>query len=323
MKKRIMMWLMCLCCMKVNAHSTDPDAFHVGILLFDGAQAIDFVGPVEVFGQAGFRLTTVSKDGAEITTAMGLKVTPDQRLEPTMKFDAILIPGGSINGRLIEDPIIQNWIVAQSHSADYVMSVCNGAFILANTGLLDGLYATTIEKAFDSFARQYPAVKLARDKKFTDNGKVLTTAGLSSGIDGALSLVAKVSGMRSARTVAAKIEYDWVPSGGYIRGKMADRVLPEFGALPAGVALLDKTFHYGDEQNWFQGHVFDIGSKQSSRLSSWLDQQMKSAGWQAVSSDNTLVWSKRLGEQQWLLHVSVSHLQGTQFSTQLTLNRQI
>ncbi|KID54622.1 hypothetical protein JF50_22175 [Pseudoalteromonas luteoviolacea] len=323
MKKIILAWLMCLYCIKGSAHSTDENAFHVGVLLFEGAQAIDFVGPIEVFGQAGFRLTTVSKTGKEITTAMGLKVTPAQSFANGTLFDAVLIPGGNINGALINDEQVQNWIKAQSREADYVMSVCNGAFILANTGLLNGLYATTIEKAFDSFAQQYPLVKLAKDKKLTDNGKLLTTAGLSSGIDGALSLVAKVNGMRSARTVAAKIEYDWTPNGGYIRGKMADRILPEFNDLPDSITLASRTFHYGDEQNWYKGYTFDLKNTQSSALFSWLNQQMTKAGWQAASTDNTRAWSKQVGEAQWLLHMSVKHQMGSTYTAQLTLNRQI
>ncbi|OCQ19090.1 hypothetical protein A7985_21835 [Pseudoalteromonas luteoviolacea] len=323
MKKIVAMWLLCLSCVQANAHSNDENAFHVGVMLFEGAQAIDFVGPIEVFGQAGFRITTVSKDGREINTAMGLKVSPERAFSSDMQFDALLIPGGNVNGQLLEDAKIKNWIVAQSRTSQYVMSVCNGAFILASTGLLDGLNATTIEKAFDSFEHHYPKVTLVRDEKLTDNGKILTTAGLSSGIDGALSLVAKVKGARAARSVAAKIEYQWAPGGGYIRGKMADRVLPDFQDLPQGIAMRTRTFHYGDEQAWYQGYIFDMGAKQASHLTAWLEQQMTTAGWQRRGISGALTWSVERDDAQWLLHISMKPVDEKQITAHLTLTRQL
>ncbi|KZN35413.1 hypothetical protein N474_20975 [Pseudoalteromonas luteoviolacea CPMOR-2] len=323
MKQVMVLWLMCLCCMQVKAHSTDDNAFHVGVLLFEGAQAIDFVGPIEVFGQAGFRITTLSKDGEAITTAMGLQVTPHQAFSQELQLDALLIPGGNVNDRLLNDVTVAQWIKAQSKSARYVMSVCNGAFILANTGLLDGLRATTIEKAFNSFEHNYPNVTLARDKKFTDNGKILTTAGLSSGIDGALSLVAKVSGAKVARTVAAKIEYNWQPNGGYIRGKMADRVLPQFDNLPKDVALLSRVFHYGDETTWHKGYTFGIDESKTELLSTWLNQQMTNAGWQKAGAKNALAWSNNVNNTIWLLHVSLKRTSETELTAHLTLTQQI
>ncbi|MCF2859248.1 DJ-1/PfpI family protein [Pseudoalteromonas sp. SMS1] len=320
--KKIIMWVLCLSCMHVKAHSTDDSAFHVGILLFEGAQAIDFVGPTEVFGQAGFRITTLSKEGQAITTAMGLQVTPHQAFTPSLQLDALLIPGGNINDRLLNDVQINQWIKAQSDSAQYVMSVCNGAFILANTGLLDGLQATTIEKAFSSFERHYPKVILARDKKFTDNGKILTTAGLSSGIDGALSLVAKVRGQRVARSVAAKIEYNWQPNGGYIRGKMADRILPVFDGLPDEVTLLSRTFHYGSEHSWYTGYTFEVESHKGGLLATWLTQQMTGAGWQQAGDNHALAWSRKVDNSVWLVHVNLKTINETQLSAHLSLTQQ-
>ncbi|KZN68074.1 DJ-1/PfpI family protein [Pseudoalteromonas luteoviolacea] len=323
MKKILAIWLLCLSCVQAKAHSNDENAFHVGVMLFEGAQAIDFVGPIEVFGQAGFRITTVNKDGREINTAMGLKVVPDRAFSKDLQLDALLIPGGNVNGHLLKDVAIKNWILAQSEAAQYVMSVCNGAFILANTGLLDGLNATTIEKAFTSFERQYPQVNLVRDRKLTDNGKVLTTAGLSSGIDGALSLVAKVKGERVAHSVAAKIEYQWMPDGGYIRGKMADQVLPDFGNLPSGISLLSRTFHYGDERVWYQGYRFDIGVLEIVDLSAWLAQQMAAAGWKLAGDRGALTWSFEHGDAHWLLHASMKPTSDAEVVAHLTLTRQL
>ncbi|WP_444957401.1 DJ-1/PfpI family protein [Microbulbifer sp. ZKSA002] len=255
----------------VWAHSTSKDAFHIGILLYDGAQTIDYAGPYEVFGQANYRLTTVSEDGGTITSAMGLKVAPDTSFDQDNQFDAVIIPGGSIN-EAMESPEVLQWIKEQSKQAQYVLSVCNGAFILANTGLLDGKKATTIRGAFDSFEKNFPDVELVKNKKFVDNGKFITTAGLSSGIDGALYLVSKVDTIEKAKSVAAKIEYLWLPEGGYIRGMMADKIMPNLGDLPESIQFVSKEYSYGSLEEWYT--AFQL-SGDVETVKAWFSEQMK------------------------------------------------
>ncbi|GAA5445072.1 hypothetical protein Misp06_03265 [Microbulbifer sp. NBRC 101763] len=256
---------------KAWAHSTSKDAFHIGILLYDGAQTIDYAGPYEVFGQARYRLTTISEDGETITSAMGLQVVPDASFEQENQFDAVIIPGGGIN-KAMENPEILQWIKEQSEQVQYVLSVCNGAFILANTGLLHSKKATTIRGAFNSFEKSFPDIELVKNKKFVDNGKIITTAGLSSGIDGALYLVSKIDTMEKARSVAAKIEYQWQPQGGYIRGIMADKIMPNFGDLPESIQFVSKEYSYGDLEDWYT--AFQV-SGDVETVKSWLSEQMK------------------------------------------------
>ena len=93
-------------------------------------------------------------------------------------------------------------------TADIVMSVCSGAFILANTGLLDGLAATTHHLQYDDFEKRYPAVRLVRGRRFVDNGKYVTAGGLTSSIDGALHVVARFYGQAAAEKTAARMEHD-------------------------------------------------------------------------------------------------------------------
>jgi len=104
-----------------------------------------------------------------------------------------------------------------------VLSVCNGAFILAKTGLLDGLTATTFYDLIDELERRYPKVKAVRDRRYVDNGKFITTAGISSGIDGSLHVIGRLRGRAMAERAALNMEYEWKPGGDFARAAFADR----------------------------------------------------------------------------------------------------
>jgi hypothetical protein len=106
-----------------------------------------------------------------------------------------------------------------------VVSVCNGAFILARTGLLDGLSATTYYGLIDGFVPFAPKTRVVRDQRYVDNGKFITTAGLSSGIDGSLYVVSKMLGKARAQMVALNLEYNWQADSSYARASFADRHL--------------------------------------------------------------------------------------------------
>src|SRR5690606_10246758 len=117
-------------------------------LLFDGVQIIDFAGPYEVFGQAGFGVTTLSHDGKAVTTAMGLRVTPDAAFDAAPALDVLLVPGGDVQDAE-RDPKVLAFVRGHARSSRHVLSVCTGSFILAGAGLLDGLRATTFTPRID------------------------------------------------------------------------------------------------------------------------------------------------------------------------------
>ena len=192
------------------------------ILIFDGVQIIDYTGPYEVFGQAGMDVFTVAVNPEMITTAMNMKVTPHYTLENAPAADVLLIPGGGVT-RTQEDPNVIKWIQERSKQAEYVVSVCNGAYILAKTGLLDGLTATTFYDLLDGLPAVAPKVKVVRDRRYVDNGKFITTAGISSGIDGSLYVVSKLLGKARAQMAALNMEYDWKADSTYARANFADR----------------------------------------------------------------------------------------------------
>lgn len=239
-----------------NAHSNDELAndgadTRVAILMFDGVQIIDFAAPYEVFGQAGFEVYTVSKDGKAVTTAMNLGVNVDHDFDTAPQADIVLVPGGHVHA-VMEDEATLAWIRARTESAEQVLSICTGSYILANTGLLDGKQATTFHKAFDGMAEQFPEVTIVRDQRWVDTGKLVTSAGLASGIDAALHVVAEVLGEMRARSVALHLEYDWSPDRGFVRGKLADQRtrMPEEDMQFPEDTVIDREYAVGDEKYW-------------------------------------------------------------------------
>lgn len=199
---------------------------HAAILVFDEVQIIDYAAPYEVFGQARFFTYLVSPDGGPITTAMNMRVTPHFGIGDAPRPDVLLVPGGGVD-EILEDERGLAWVRESAATARHVLSVCNGAFILAEAGLLDGLTATTFHKLLEKLAMGYPEVDVVRGTRFVDNGKIVTSAGLSAGIDGAIHVVEKVQGGEAARKLADHIEYAWDPSVGQALGKPVARKLSD------------------------------------------------------------------------------------------------
>ena len=125
----------------------------------------------------------------------------------------------------MDDPAVQQWVRESAKNAEIVLSVCNGAFFLGRAGLLDGLEATTFAGLIDDLQKAAPKARVVRNKRYVDNGKIITSAGLSSGIDGSLHVIERLFGKGDAQVVATSLEYDWRPDGGYVRAMLADRHL--------------------------------------------------------------------------------------------------
>jgi len=194
----------------------------VGLLIYPGVQIIDYTGPYEVFGQGRCTVFTLAKTRDPVTTSMGMQVTPRYSFADCPHADVLVIPGGNVD-TVERDPQAIRWLTQKAGDAQFVLSVCNGAFILARTGLLDGLTATTFYDLLDEFAVRFPKVHAVSDRRYVDNGKFITTAGLSSGIDGSLHVIAKLRGQATAQRAALNMEYDWKPTADYARASFADR----------------------------------------------------------------------------------------------------
>jgi len=185
---------------------------NLAIFIFEGVQIIDYTGPFEVLGQA--------HDGSKPL----FNVVPKYSFADMPKTDVLVLPGGGVRPHLENAKVIK-WVQDTSANAEYVMSVCNGAFFLGKAGLLDGLSATTFYGLIDQLKVLAPKARVVTNQRFVDNGKIITTAGLSSGIDGALHLIEKISGRGRAQEVALNLEYNWQPDVPYARASFADRYL--------------------------------------------------------------------------------------------------
>jgi putative intracellular protease/amidase len=203
------------------AHAMPAATVRAAVLIFGGVQVIDFAAPYEVFGQAGYEVFTVAAEPGPVLTSMRLQVTPRYTLADAPRADVLLVPGGEVAAAQ-KDPRVLEWLRGQAPHAAHVVSVCNGAFILAAAGLLDGLQATTFYDLIEALRSEAPRTTVVSDRRFVDNGKVITTAGLSSGIDGALHVVSRISGPGRAQMAALNMEYDWKSDGRYARARFAD-----------------------------------------------------------------------------------------------------
>ncbi|GGP77563.1 GlxA family transcriptional regulator [Streptomyces calvus] len=176
------------------------------VVLFDDVQSLDVTGPVEVFAGAekhtpgSYRLCTASVDGAPVRTSSGLTVVPDGALADAPEPHTLLVPGGQ--GTRRPDPRLTDWLRGHGPRAERLVSVCTGAVLLADAGLLDGRRATTHWAYCDTLARDHPAVDVDPDPIFVRDGHVATSAGVTSGIDLALALVEEDLGRQTALTVA-------------------------------------------------------------------------------------------------------------------------
>jgi transcriptional regulator GlxA family with amidase domain len=197
--------------------SASADKIPVGFILDEGATVIDFAGPWETFQDAavgnhpGFELFTVAPRKSIQTTGnsgprgmTGLSLTVDH-VFPDAPQPRIIIMGAQ-SGR--NDAEKLDWIRRMAPGADVVMSVCTGAFVLANTGLIDGLNATTHHDFYNSFEESFPKVKLLRGRRFVDNGKFVSAGGLTSGIDASLHIISRYFGDNCAKDTAIYMEHD-------------------------------------------------------------------------------------------------------------------
>jgi transcriptional regulator GlxA family with amidase domain len=184
--------------------------------LQDGVEVLDFAGPMEVFSAAGFRVFTVSRKEGPVISQGILKIMPDYTIDNAPAFDILAFFGGGTTAAAKDTGLI-SWIESRRASTSYFFSVCTGAFILGKAGLLDNLSATTFHSSIEALRAALPRTKVLEKVRFVDNGRVMTTAGISAGIDGALRLVTRLKGEEAAKGVAAYMEYDkWVPNQGLV-----------------------------------------------------------------------------------------------------------
>ena len=191
----------------------------VGILIFPDVEVLDFCGPFEVFSvtrldearrreqPSPFEVLLVAERAEPVTTTGGMRVIPDHTLETCPPLDLLLVPGGWGTRSAINDPHLIDWIAARGRQVETLTSVCTGAMLLGHAGLLDGRRATTHWRSLDWMTESFPHVTVERALHVVEDGHVVTSAGISAGIDMALRVVARYHGDAIARATARQMEY--------------------------------------------------------------------------------------------------------------------
>ena len=188
---------------------------NVAILVFDDVEVLDFAGPFEVFSVAdelrsreAFNVYTVARRPGAIRSRNGLKVLPEFTLGDCPPPHILVVPGGQGTRVLLGDRVILKWIQEQSRAAEVTMSVCTGSLLLGKAGLLDGLRVTTHHLVLDLLREVAPAAIVEPGARFHDNGRILTSAGVSAGIDCSLHLVGRILGEAASAATASNMEYE-------------------------------------------------------------------------------------------------------------------
>jgi len=193
----------------------------IGIHLFDNVELLDFAGPFEVFTTASrvysrlhpqapqpFEVLTVARAAGPIIARAGLQVQASHAFDNHPPIDVLIIPGGVVEAELEQKPVI-DWIKRVSDSTTLTASVCTGAFFLAKAGLLDGKIVTTHWEDIPELHTRFPGLSVKENQRWVDAGKIVTSAGISAGIDMSLHLVSRLAGRELAVKTARQMEYDW------------------------------------------------------------------------------------------------------------------
>jgi len=186
-----------------------------GILLFDDAEELDFVGPWEVLTYASKlekedRVVTIAEKSGAVRCAKGLRVLPDHTFADAPPLDVVLVPGGQGTRREVSNPVVIDWLRKVGAQATWVTSVCTGALLLHEAGFARGKRVAT-HWAFVETLRARGDVTVLDDVRFVRDGNLVTSAGISAGIDMSLWLVGQLHTPALARTVQRGIQYDPAP----------------------------------------------------------------------------------------------------------------
>ncbi len=193
------------------------DKKKVAIFLFEGVEVLDFSGPAEVFASSeAYHVFTVAATKNPIMSQGFIKIQPEYSIDDCPQPDIIVLPGGNMMAPL-DDLKVIDWVRRNEPHLEVALSVCTGAFILEKAGLLKGKKATTFHSAIADLRRVATETEVLDSVRWVDNGKIITTAGVSAGIDGSLRVIDRSLGREKAQSVARYMEYDkWKPDEGLI-----------------------------------------------------------------------------------------------------------
>ncbi|ACL72763.1 ThiJ/PfpI domain protein [Thioalkalivibrio sulfidiphilus HL-EbGr7] len=194
---------------------------HVGILIFENVEVLDFTGPYEVFvttrldetrrreTESPYRVSLLAATAEPVTCSGGMRVLPTYTLNDAPALDILVVPGGWGVRALLEDAALQAWLRDRAGQVSTLASVCTGSLLLASAGLLDGRDATTHWRSLPFMKEHFPRVRVHEDLHVVQDGDLISSAGISAGMDLALHLVARDHGVEVAANAARNMEYPW------------------------------------------------------------------------------------------------------------------
>ncbi len=188
----------------------------IGLLLFEDAEELDFVGPWEVFTMAAkgcddISVVTLAERAGPLRCAKGLRVLPDHTLADAPALDVVLVPGGQGTRREVENPVVLDWLRQVAPRLSWITSVCTGSLVLCGAGLALGRRVTTHWAFVESLRKRFPDVEVLDRVRYVRDGRLCTAAGVSAGIDMALWLTGQLWGVDRARETQRMMEYDPAP----------------------------------------------------------------------------------------------------------------
>ncbi len=183
----------------------------IGALIFPGFELLDVFGPMEMFGllPQEYELTLVAEHAGPVESGQKLSAVAECSTGQSTEFDILFVPGGRGTRREVGNTELLQWIAQAADRAEFVLSVCTGSALLAKAGLLDGKKATTNKAAFAWVASRGPNVDWQRQARWVEDGRFLSSSGVSAGMDMTLAAISRMHGVARAEQVATLCEYTW------------------------------------------------------------------------------------------------------------------
>jgi transcriptional regulator GlxA family with amidase domain len=184
---------------------------HVGAVLFEGVELLDFFGPLEMVGllEDAAKITVVAEKIGAVKSSSGPRGMADATIAGSGGFDLLLIPGGIGTRKEMANPQFLAELKRLAEASQIVATVCTGSFLLARTGLLDGRKATSNKRVFQQVKTYAPKVEWIPKARWVEDGKYFTSSGVSAGMDMALAVIAKMCGRETSLQIASRAEYEW------------------------------------------------------------------------------------------------------------------
>ncbi|MBL7647581.1 MAG: DJ-1/PfpI family protein [Candidatus Hydrogenedentes bacterium] len=182
----------------------------VGILLYEGFEVLDVYGPIEMWGYVKeFKVVTVARKAGPVRSTQGVETVAQYGFDDCPPLQILMVPGGLGTLIALDDNELLDFLRARHTESEITTSVCSGSVLLARAGILDGHKATSNKLFFDRAVAQSSKVDWIREARWVDDGKVITSSGVSAGMDMALHLVRRLYGEARAQQIALGAEYIW------------------------------------------------------------------------------------------------------------------